>query len=122
MALDRLERLERFEQLEPIQSVRQRYGHEYMRFVADHAGDVSFTRGVVGQHDIARFKCPYDTGTRLDFPGAGKRHQELAPGRRMKVEHGSWWNTPEDRAGCGPGVGGKYLLIAAEFEFDLFKV
>ncbi len=49
-------------------SVRQRDGHEDMRFVADDAGDVSLTRGIVGQHDIARIKCFCHPRTRLNFP------------------------------------------------------
>lgn len=93
-----------------------------MRFAADDPGNVSLTRGIVGQHDVAGIKRPYDASARLDFPGAGKRYYELAPRRGMALEHAPGEDTAENGARGGSRVGGENRLIAAEFNFDFFKV
>src|SRR3990170_8148682 len=81
-----------------------------------------FAGGVVREHDIAGFKYSLDTLARFDFPRAGKSHQKLTPGRGMAIKDGTGRNATEQSHGCGTRIAGEDFPIAAEFNFDLFKV
>ena len=53
-----------------VVSIRQRYGHENERLLADDPRDVAFAGGIVSEHDIAGFESTNDAITGFDVPRA----------------------------------------------------
>jgi hypothetical protein len=102
--------------------IRQRHGHENMRFIAEDARTVSFTGSVVGEHDVTGLENSLDAVTRFDLPGPGHRHKILAPRRRVQVEDGARRYAAENSDRRRPRVGGKDFLIAAELQLDFFEI